>query len=97
MVGKYSAGSSSPSHGFLYSGGTFTFLDYPGADSTIPRGNNDSSQISGCAGLGNGTSVVGFVYDQGAFTTVTAPGKADTDVWGIDNAGDLGSILQHFR
>jgi uncharacterized membrane protein len=89
MVGNYSAGSASPSHGFLYSGGAFTLFDYPGADSTIPRGINDSSQISGCAGIGNGTSVVGFVYDQGTFTTVTAPGKADTDVWGIDNAGDL--------
>jgi len=89
LVGNYSAGSASPSHGFLYGGGTFTFLDYPGADSTIARGINDSSQISGCAGIGNGTSIVGFVYDQGAFTTITAPGKADTDVWGIDNAGDL--------
>jgi hypothetical protein len=88
MVGNYSAVSSSPSHGFLYSGGAFTFFDYPEADSTIPHGINDSGLISGCAGLGGGTSIVGFTYN-GTFTTITAPGKADTDAWGIDSAGDI--------
>jgi len=87
MVGNYAAASNAPSHGFLYSGGSFTLFDYPGASSTIPFGINDSGLISGTAYMNQNTTAFGFLYDGNTFTTIRAPGKGATLPRGINNAG----------
>src|SRR5437870_1614421 len=49
MVGNYAAATNLPSHGFLYSNGIFTTVDYPTGDATLAIGINDSNVISGWA------------------------------------------------
>src|SRR5215831_18369799 len=50
-------------HGFLYSGGTFTPIDVPGAFSTAAQGINNNSQIVGSYRDSVGTH--GFLYRDG--------------------------------
>lgn len=88
MVGDYSSASyNKPSHGFLYSGGIFTFFNYPGADSTLAFGINDSGLISGTAYTHQNTTAFGFLYNGVTFTTLRAPGKGATLPRGLNNAG----------
>jgi hypothetical protein len=49
MVGWYSQAGNTPASGFLLRGGNFTFLNYPGAYSTVARSINDSGLIAGYA------------------------------------------------
>ena len=56
--------SSFTTHGFLYAGGTFTSLDYPGATGgfTAAYGINDKGQIVGTyAPLANDLDFSGFL------------------------------------
>ena len=66
IVGAY-FDASGHLHGFLYSGGTFTYFDYPSQSVTVPTGINDSNLIVGYAGK---NPVVGFLYDGLSFQTL---------------------------
>ena len=61
-------------HGFVYSNGTFTTLDVPGATAISATSINASGQVTGnyCDGSGNH----GFVYSNGTFTTLDVPGAS---------------------
>src|SRR5258708_14162941 len=77
IVGAYfnePAPSEANSSGFLYSGGTFTNLQVPGASYTGPIGINDFDKIVGFYHVGGSTNFNGFVYSNGTYTTLTAPG-----------------------
>lgn len=80
-------------HSYVYSGGTFTAVDYPGA--AVP-GNYWFTEVTGINDAG---TMAGFMRDQsgphsfvdvnGTFTLVDFPGSASTYVYGINNAGQL--------
>jgi uncharacterized membrane protein len=84
------------SHGFLYSGGSFTIIDAPGANpfygNTYPQGINNAGQIVGYFDDGNvgGAPEHGYLFDtDGSYTTIDPPGSSDTWVYGINNAGQI--------
>jgi probable HAF family extracellular repeat protein len=91
MVGSYSAtnGSGLYQHGFVYANGTFSYFDYPEAQSTSGSGINDSGLIVGSAQFEGGLIVRGFLYDGQTFTPFDAPGQPQTYPSGINNAGEV--------
>ncbi len=82
-------------HGFLYSGGSFTTIDGPGADqfygNTTARGINNAGQIVGYFDDGNyGDPQHGFLLDtDGSFITIDPPGSSFTWAVSINNAGEI--------
>jgi probable HAF family extracellular repeat protein len=76
-------------HGFLYSGGSYTTLDVPGAVAfTEAWGVNDSGQIVGNYRDASGTGH-GFLYSNGSYTTLDVPGSFSTGAFGINNSGQI--------
>jgi autotransporter-associated beta strand protein/probable HAF family extracellular repeat protein len=95
IVGYYSLVNGT--HGFLFSGGTYTTLDDPlgqlyplGQDDTAATGINDSGQIVGYYVGGDG-NYHGFLYSNGVYTTLDDPlaGSGGTQAFGINNAGQI--------
>jgi probable HAF family extracellular repeat protein len=84
IVGYF--GDAAGLHGFLYSGGSFTTIDVPGAVQTIANGINDSGQIVGSFSDAAGH---GFLDSGGTFTTIDAPGALSTDARGINDSGQI--------
>ena len=67
----------SKGHGFVYSNGTFTILDAPGALNTSPASINASGQVAGSYDKGlsrHGLGHHGFFYSEDTFTTLDVPG-----------------------
>ena len=75
IAGYYTDGTTNFEYGFVYTQGQFMRLD-PGY---LALGLNDAGQVAG----------YGFVYDGSAYRTISVPGARDTNVFGINNAGDL--------
>ena len=82
--------------GFLYTGGTFSSIKFPGADLTFADGINDAGQI-----VGNYTTAApgfgSFLYNAGTFSTISFPGAGpnSTLAHGINDAGQIvGSFFQ---
>jgi probable HAF family extracellular repeat protein len=74
-------------HGFLYTGGTYSTLDAPGATRTQAYGINNAGQISGS--YSDGTTNHGFLYNGTTYTTLDVPGADQTSAYGINNAGQV--------
>src|SRR5262249_35264435 len=78
-------------HSFLYSGGTYTTIDVPVANSfTFARGINDNGQIVGYYSDDIGTH--GFLLSGGSYTTLDDPlasGHITTYANGINDLGQL--------
>src|SRR4030095_14230583 len=73
--------------GFVYSAGTFTFINLPGP----PTGINDAGQIVGSSypSLAD-SNFRGFLYDSGTITTISPPGAAGSSgAFGINDAGQI--------
>jgi probable HAF family extracellular repeat protein len=80
------------SHGFLKEDDIWTPIDIPGGiGGTQAFGINDAGQIVGIVFTqttgpeGNR----GFVYDHGQITIIHVPGAIQTELWGINNEGQL--------
>jgi probable HAF family extracellular repeat protein len=86
-VGKVPLACSGGEHGFLDTGGSFTTIDFPGAESTFAVGINDSGQIVGH--YYDGRFFHSFLYSAGSFTTIDIPGPFSTDAWGINHSGQI--------
>jgi probable HAF family extracellular repeat protein len=89
-------GTNFRNHGFLYSGGSYTTLDYPSTfgNGTSAFGINDKGQIVGVdntiSALGNG-----FLYSGGSFTTLHDPSATGgTFAHGINDKGQI--VGQYF-
>ncbi|HXU16107.1 MAG TPA: hypothetical protein VN708_13335 [Terriglobales bacterium] len=78
-------------HGFKrYSNGSFITLDFPGAASTTPTGQNDNGMVVGSVvGLKGSVAVNGFVYYKGQWATLNYPNAVITEPWGISNSGAI--------
>jgi uncharacterized membrane protein len=74
-------------HGFLFSKGTFTNIDVPGALGTTARGINPEGDIVGF--YLNDTGFHGFLFSNGAFTTIDAPDSSFTAAFSIDPEGSI--------
>src|SRR5262249_59848787 len=87
-VGEYND-ASNHTHGFLFSGGTFTTLDDPLATAgTLALGINNAGQILGY--YTNTSSAHGFLYSGGFYTTLDDPlATTETLAWGINDAGQI--------
>ena len=90
VVGSFGStfGPGPGEQGFVYSNGTLTVLDYPGASNTQPHGINDIGQIVGTYYDTNGFPH-GFLYSNGAFSTLDIPGSTVTQINAINNAGQI--------
>jgi len=90
-------GMDKNSGGFIYGDNNYTWINFPGAEWTDPRGINDSGQVVGNYSLGQsiffGEYEVhithGFIYDGSSFTTVNVPGGLYTNCHGINNSGQI--------
>jgi probable HAF family extracellular repeat protein len=88
MVGSSFDGTTS--HGFLYTAGSFTFLDPPGSVFTVAWGINDAGQTVGYFSDGSiNNPFHGFLYDAGAYTIIDVPGRGQTFAYGINDAGQI--------
>ncbi|HLO05697.1 MAG TPA: VWD domain-containing protein [Terriglobales bacterium] len=72
---------------FLYSGGSFTRIDVPGATATNAYGINDAGQIVGA--FYDGTTYHSFLYSGGSFTQIDPPGARYTEALDINDAGQI--------
>src|SRR5712691_7403501 len=87
--------SSSGYHGFLYSGGVYTTLDYPletnGA--TLATGINDAGQIVGYYAVDGSSNWHSFLYSGGKYTTLDDPLATDgTFANGINGTAQIVGI-----
>ena len=75
-----------PSSGFLYDGGTYRRINFPGASSTYLLGINNAGTAVGY--YQTSTKAYGFSYNNGGvFTTLDVPGSLRTSAYGINNLG----------
>lgn len=77
-----------PSSGFIFSGGSYTTIDVPGATSTVPRAiSPDGRYISGYYYTATGGS--GFLYDRTTmtFTSIGVPKPGVFIAQGVTNDG----------
>ena len=88
IVGSY-LDSGGKMHGFLYHGGAYATLNFPGASNTDALGINDAGQIVGWY-LPSGSSVSqGFVYSNGQYSTILVNGVPSISVDAINNLGHI--------
>jgi probable HAF family extracellular repeat protein len=98
--GTYNAGQivgtyfdSSGAHGFLYSAGTYTTLNYPSGEGTEALGISNAGQIVGTYFDSSGAH--GFLYSGGTstilntYTTLNDPLGTNTVANGINEAGQI--------
>ena len=83
--------------GYLYSSGTFTPLYVPGSAVTYANGISDNgvvvgtynlAQVSPAVGIPY-TPVLGFTYLNGVYTSYSIPGTTMTELFAINNAGQV--------
>lgn len=82
--------------GFIYTSGSVTTLNVPGALLTDAFGINDSVQVvgyfeGGASSLGTPCFVsrCGFIYSNGTFNTLNVPGASGTFPWGINESAQI--------
>jgi probable HAF family extracellular repeat protein len=81
---------TAPSTGFLYSHGTYTTIDVPGALDTSALSINGKGQIVGFyIDPGDNGQENGFVYSHGTYTTLDVPGGTHTSAQSINDKGDV--------
>jgi hypothetical protein len=76
----------------VYSHGTYTPIEFPGAINTAPVSINDKGQITGYYAIGgpNGiTADYSFVYSNGQYTTIDPPGSTSPIAYSINNSGQV--------
>jgi probable HAF family extracellular repeat protein len=92
VVGEF-VGDDGFTHGFLFSDGALTTLDFPGASDTLALGINESGTVVGfwdiVDAFGNTIVDHGFTWKDGQFSQIDFPGAADSAVFGINARGDL--------
>lgn len=95
IVGLYYTGKRY--HGFVLNGRAYTGIDFPGAQSTRANGINTAGDIAGSyydnnsdsTGGSNGSKGHGFLLKGGVFSAIDVPGADYTDVWRINDNGQI--------
>ena len=86
---KFQDPYQSPETAFLYSGGSYTSISFPGAIATDGSDINDSSEIVGGYEMTRETALLSFLYSGGSYTTIDVPGSTDTFASGINDTGQI--------
>ena len=87
IVGYYQVGDNL-NHGFLWSGGIFTSIAFPGALQGSLSGINPQGDITGTYRSADNV-VHGFLLSDGDFTSLDFPDATYTNTTGIDARGDI--------
>lgn len=89
IVGFYFDRSTNPpvSHGFLWSGDSYSTLDCTNASSTAAQGINNKGQIVGQ--YDNGGPTYGFLLSGGSYNTIDYPQSISTLAVGINSDGHI--------
>src|SRR5262249_5554251 len=74
--------------GFIWSSGTYTPINVPGATNTYIYAIADDGEVGGSYDLGNGISH-GFLYKGGSFFTYDAPTAISTVVQAVSGTGEI--------
>ncbi len=85
IVGQYGSKTDTLIHGFLYSGGNFTYFDQPGQFNTMPQGINRAGYIVGC--MHNSGTMQGWVMLNGSFLSGGSP--AYQMYTGVNDSGSI--------
>jgi uncharacterized membrane protein len=88
-VGQYFLGDVG--HGYLFTNGVFTNIDFPGATECRANGINNSGDIVGSYLTGTNSAVRGrgFILRGGAYTPIEFPGASLTEAWRINDRGEI--------
>lgn len=90
--------ASNHEQGYLFSGGGYTVIDFPGANlATQPFAINNLGEIVG-ADYSTDPSVSGvhgFTYQGGAYTALDAPGELITNPLGINDSGEIVGVVSN--
>jgi len=89
VVGSFYDSSCNNLHGFLFSGGSFKQLDFPGASETMPIAISDSGQIVGLYDVFQGLLPgpwQGFLYTNGNYSDIGGGGLLPL---GINKLGQI--------
>jgi probable HAF family extracellular repeat protein len=90
MVGQFRTSSGGPGQGFVYSNGTYTILEFPGAVNTAPLSINDKGQVTGYYQTSSTTDPQhAFVYSNGQYTSIDPPAGVDPIAYSINNSGQI--------
>lgn len=89
IVGSYYTDTPSTTHGFKYSNGKYTTIDFPGADITVATGIADTGDVVGWYQLSSSPYSKGFLLHDGKFTTIDYPGASSTMLAGINATGTI--------
>ncbi len=89
IVGSYYTDATGTTHGFKYSNGKYTTIDFPGAGTTVATGIADTGDVVGWYQLSSSSYSHGFLLHAGTFTTVDHPGASSTMLAGINTAGTI--------
>ena len=93
IVGYY-FDNSGGAHGFRYSGGSYTPIDFqPGTNQTFPEGINDKGQIVGW--YNDRSSDHGFLYSGGTYTTLDDPSATVSTV--ARDINDKGQVVGYYQ
>jgi probable HAF family extracellular repeat protein len=92
VVGYFVESRGGPEQGFLYSHGTYTVLDFPGASNTVAEGINAKGQIVGDYIDSSGTHA--FLDSGGTYTTIDPPGSILSEAFGFNAKGDVVGLYQ---
>jgi hypothetical protein len=74
-------------HGFLLESGTYSFVNYPGADGTLVTGLGQNGEVVGYYLVG--TTSYAFLLIGGNYYALTVPGASDAQIIGINSLGSL--------
>ena len=92
IIGFYLAADNND-HGFLYNGGHYTAINYPGAAVTLVNGVNCQDNMVGEFGVTAASLHRGFQLSaEGVFTPIDFPGAVYTSAIGINARGDMAGI-----
>lgn len=91
IVGAYASVAGASEHGFLYSGGTFTPIDFPGALLTCPM-DISNGVVTGRYENDGGGGNHGFLWDGATYTALEDPPESrDTYVSRISGGNIIGN------
>ncbi|WP_157578401.1 hypothetical protein [Rudaea cellulosilytica] len=77
-------------HGFLFSGGQYASIDYPGALGTEVLGINDQNVPTLVGDYVDASGAVhGFTLKAGVFTTIDVPGAVGTAIWDVNDTNQV--------
>ena len=101
IVGDYDVqmGTGASTHGYLYSHGIFTTIDFPGAYATQAFGINSAGEIVGSMAFPSVGGDSAFLYSHGTFSVINNPnssspvGSPVTVGIGINNSGQIVGIF----